>query len=73
MAIKDILLPLVGEPDAAAIAAIDKRMAVADALALLEDATDVRIVTATDNKTQAEMESGAAISPNTESKRHLKR
>ena len=29
MAIKDILLPLVGEPDAAAIAAIDKCMAVA--------------------------------------------
>ena len=28
MAIKDILLPLVGEPDAAAIAAIDKCMAV---------------------------------------------
>ena len=29
MAIKDIFLPLVGEPDAAAIAAIDKCMAVA--------------------------------------------
>ena len=29
MAIKDILLPLVGEPNAAAIAAIDKCMAVA--------------------------------------------
>src|SRR5258705_10608090 len=29
MAIKDILLPLVGEPSAAAIAAIDKCMAVA--------------------------------------------
>ncbi len=35
--------------------------AVADALPLLEDAADVRVVTATDNKTQAEMESGAAL------------
>ena len=35
--------------------------AVADALPLLEDAADVRVVTATDNRTQAEMESGAAL------------
>jgi nucleotide-binding universal stress UspA family protein len=35
--------------------------AVADALPLLRDADDVRIVTATDNKTRAEMESGAAL------------
>jgi nucleotide-binding universal stress UspA family protein len=35
--------------------------AVADALPLLEDAADVRIITATDEKTKAEMESGAAL------------
>ena len=35
--------------------------AVADALPLLEDAADVRVITATDNKTQAEMESGEAL------------
>ena len=35
--------------------------AVADALPLLKDAADVRIVTATDEKTKAEMESGAAL------------
>jgi nucleotide-binding universal stress UspA family protein len=35
--------------------------AVADALPLLEDAADVRVVTATDDKTGAEMESGAAF------------
>ncbi len=35
--------------------------AVADALPLLEDAADVRVITATDNKTQAEMDSGAAL------------
>ncbi len=35
--------------------------AVADALPLLQDAADVRVVTATDNKTQAEMDSGAAL------------
>ena len=35
--------------------------AVADALPLLEDAADVRVVTATDNRTQAEMDSGAAL------------
>ena len=35
--------------------------AVADALPLLEEAADVRIITATDEKTSAEMESGAAL------------
>src|SRR5213076_2900687 len=35
--------------------------AVADALSLLEDATDVRIITVTDEATKAEMESGAAL------------
>jgi nucleotide-binding universal stress UspA family protein len=35
--------------------------AVADALPLLEDAADVRIITATDAKTKAEIESGAAL------------
>ena len=35
--------------------------AVSDALPLLEDAADVRVVTATDNKTPAEMKSGAAL------------
>jgi nucleotide-binding universal stress UspA family protein len=35
--------------------------AIADALPLLEDAADVRVVTATDDKTQAEKESGAAL------------
>jgi len=35
--------------------------AVADALPLLEDAADVRIITATDEKTRAEMESGDAL------------
>ena len=35
--------------------------AVADALPLLEEAADVRIITATDEKTKAEMESGAAL------------
>ena len=35
--------------------------AVADALPLLEDAADVRVITATDDKTQAETESGAAL------------
>jgi len=35
--------------------------AVADALPLLEDAADVRIITATDEKTSAEIESGAAL------------
>jgi nucleotide-binding universal stress UspA family protein len=35
--------------------------AVADALSLLKDAADVRVITATDDKTQAEMESGAAL------------
>jgi nucleotide-binding universal stress UspA family protein len=35
--------------------------AVADALPLLEDAADVRVVTATDERTQAEMESGDAL------------
>jgi nucleotide-binding universal stress UspA family protein len=35
--------------------------AVADALSLLQDAADVRVITATDDKTQAEMESGAAL------------
>jgi nucleotide-binding universal stress UspA family protein len=35
--------------------------AVADALPLLKDAADVRIITATDEKTRAEMESGAAL------------
>jgi nucleotide-binding universal stress UspA family protein len=35
--------------------------AVADALPLLEDAADVRVVTATDDKSRAETESGAAL------------
>ena len=35
--------------------------AVADALPLLEDATDVRVVTATDDKSKAETDSGAAL------------
>ena len=35
--------------------------AVADALPLLQEAEDVRVVTATDNKTLAEMESGASL------------
>lgn len=35
--------------------------AVADAMSLLQEAADVRVITATDNKTQAEMESGAAL------------
>lgn len=35
--------------------------AVADALPLLQDTADVRVITATDDKTQAEMESGAAL------------
>jgi nucleotide-binding universal stress UspA family protein len=35
--------------------------AVADALPLLEDAADVRIITATDSRTHAEMESGEAL------------
>jgi nucleotide-binding universal stress UspA family protein len=35
--------------------------AIADALPLLEDAADVRIVTATDERTQSEMESGHAL------------
>ncbi len=35
--------------------------AVADALPLLEDAADVRIITATDEKSKAELESGAAL------------
>jgi nucleotide-binding universal stress UspA family protein len=35
--------------------------AVADALPLLQDAADVRVITATDDKSQAVMESGAAL------------
>ena len=35
--------------------------AVADALSLLKDAADVRVITATDDNTKAEMESGAAL------------
>jgi nucleotide-binding universal stress UspA family protein len=35
--------------------------AVADALPLLQDAADVRVITATDDKTRAELESGATL------------
>lgn len=35
--------------------------AVSDAMSMLQDAADVRVITATDDKTQAEMESGAAL------------
>ncbi len=81
MAIKDAFLPLVGEPDPAAIAAIDKCIAMAgnigarvtaaaaeavrsasnDALPMLQAAANVRIITATDKQTPAELESGSAL------------